>query len=128
FTHRPRRLVDREVRVSVAGGVRVGDRHSADGLSRLREHLVVIVIGVEQRVGDITVAVWPAIDGDRRNVAPAGEAARPQHAVELLADARLEVGKAHAEKPLLADPELLARGEALVGGTRDVDEVQAYRL
>jgi hypothetical protein len=54
--------------IGVAGGVGIGDGNAAAGLPGAREHELVVVLVVE-RVRDVAVAVRPAIDGDRCDVA-----------------------------------------------------------
>src|SRR5262249_58582990 len=88
----------------------------------------VIIVLVVERVRHVAVAVRPAVDGDRRDVARAHKSAQSEHAVELVADARLEIRKPHVEQPRLPDAKLRARIEAAVGGARDVNEMQADRL
>src|SRR5262245_64099137 len=107
------------MRIGVAAGVRVGNRHATDRRTRALDHLS-IVGAVEQRVLHITITVRPAIDRDRRDVARARKAAGAQHAVELVADARLEIAECRLHEALLPDAKLLARGEAAVGGTRNM--------
>src|SRR5436190_2184294 len=92
-----------------------------------RQHLVVIV-RIEQRIGRIAVPVRPSIDCNGHYVAPPGKPARSQHAVKLVADALLEIGKSHAEQAGRADAELAARVEAGIGRPRHVLEMQHYRL
>src|SRR5262249_56219427 len=64
----------------------------------------------------------------RGDVAGAGKSARPEHAIELVADAHLEIRKRHVEQPRLPDAKLRACIEPAVGGTRNVNEMKADRL
>src|SRR6476661_670427 len=97
LAHRARRLLDLEMSVGVAARVGIRDGNPAHALARLRQHVVVIV-AIEQRVGDIAVAVRPAVDGDRCDITPAREPAWSQHAVELVADPDLEISKGRFEQ------------------------------
>ena len=128
FLYRTMCLIDREMRVGVPGGVGIGDSDAAVSLPRAFEDVVIVVIRVEQRVRDITVAVWPAIDGDRGDVARTGKAAGPEHAIELVADACLEIRKRRGEEAGLADTELGARIEPTVGCTGNMDQMQTNGL
>ena len=91
-------------------------------LPRHLEHRVLVVVRIEQRIRHVAVAVRPAVDGDRGDVARAGEAARPQHAVEIVADALLEIGEGHRVELALADAELRAGVEALVRRAGHMDQ------
>src|SRR5262249_58123163 len=87
-----------------------------------------VIVVVVERVRHVAVAVRPAVDGDRRDVARANKSSRPEHAIELVADARLEIRKRHVEQPRLPDAKLRARIEPAVGGAWDVNEMQADRV
>src|SRR6266498_5825496 len=67
--------------------------YAAELLAGAGEHLVLVVVAVKQRVRHVAVAVRPAVDGDRRDVARACEPAGTEHAVELVMDPRLELRK-----------------------------------
>src|SRR5437764_3977160 len=70
----------------------------------------------------------PAIDGDRRNVARAGKPARTEHAVELIANAHLEIGESHGEELGLAEVKLRPGIEAGIRRPWHVDEMENDRL
>src|SRR5215471_9467172 len=108
LTHCARGLLDRQLRVGVPASVGVGDGDAAGLLPGAIENGVVVVLVVE-RVRHITVAVRPAVDGDRCNVARARKSTRPEHAIELVADTRLEILKRHVEQLRLPDAKLRAR-------------------
>src|SRR5262249_59015072 len=87
------------------------------------------VVGrVVERVRHIAVAVRPAVDGDRRDVARARKSTRPEHAIELVADTRLEIRKRHVEQLRLPDAKLRARVEPAVGRAWNVNEMEANRF
>jgi hypothetical protein len=67
------------------------------GLAGTAKRLLVIV-AIEQRVRYVAIAMGPAIDGDRQNVARTGKPSLTEHAVELVAEFRLEIRKRHIEK------------------------------
>src|SRR5439155_4783480 len=75
-----------------------------------------------------TIAVRPAVDGDRRNISRAGEPARAKHAVELVPDFLLEIRACHSEQRCCADTKLRARIKPGIGRPRHVLEVQQHRL
>ena len=60
----------------------------------------------------IGVAASVGIGGDRGDIARAVEAARTEHPVELIANARLEIRESQGQKLSLADVKLRARIEA----------------
>src|SRR5262249_18471123 len=127
FGDRTRRFSDGEMRIGVAARVGIGDGDAAGLLPGALEHAR-IVIFVIKRVRHIPVPVRPAVNGDRGDVARAGKASWPQHSVELVPDLGFEIRKGHVEQPCLPDAKLRARIKAAVGGTRNVDEMQAHRL
>ncbi len=126
--HRAVGLVDGVVHPGVAAGIGVGDRHRTEGLAGELEHRLLVVVRIVQRIGHVAVAVRPAVDGDRGDVARAGKSARPEHAVEIVADALLEIREGHRIELALPDAELGARVEALVRRAGHVDEMQQHRL
>ena len=70
----------------------------------------------------------PAIDGDRRDVARGRKAAGPEHAIEIAADIRFEIGEGHVQQFHTADAELVARFQSRIGIVRHMHEMQAHRL
>src|SRR4051794_16879995 len=102
------------MRIGVAASIRIGDRHATHRRTCTLEHLSIIV-AVEQRVLDIAIAMWPSIDSDRNDIARTRETACAQHAIELVANPRLEVVKGHLHERPLPGVELLARGKTAVG-------------
>src|SRR6516164_852068 len=116
------------MRIGVAAGVGIGDRNTAKGPSGPCENPIVIVIGIEQRIRYIAVAVRPAIDGDRRDIALAVESTATEHAIELIADAHFEIRKSHGQELGLTDVKLRARIETGIRCAGDVLEVQNDRL
>src|SRR5581483_3156216 len=72
--------------------------------------------------------VRPAVDGDRSDVAGAVKSARPQHAIEVVADQPLEVAEGHRQQFVLPDAELGACVETLVWRTRDMGHMDHDRL
>ncbi len=94
--------------IGVSAGIRVGDGDPTMGPPRHFEDALFVVVRIEQRIRHITVAVRPAIDGDRRDIASARKAGGAEHAIELIADARLEIGKCHRKQFLPADAKLRA--------------------
>src|SRR5262245_19948328 len=125
--HRAGGLLDRQMRIRVSAGVGVGDGDAAELLPCALESAVIVVLVVE-RVRHIAVAVWPAVDGDRCDVAHAGTSARPEHAVELVADSRREILKRHVEQLRLSDAKLCARVEPAAGRARNVNKMEADRF
>ena len=84
-------LIYSRIRICAPAGIRIGDCdtakvHAADDVrSLLLGH-----VRIEQRVVFRRIAVRPAIDGDGGDVASRIEAARAEHAAELIADVALE--------------------------------------
>src|SRR5215203_5172800 len=69
----------------------------------------------------------PTVDGDRSNVACAGKAPFPKHAIKLVADALLEVVEGHRQQLAPTDAELGACIQRLVGRARHVYEMKQCR-
>src|SRR5262249_13684435 len=78
--------------------------------------LVLVPVGVEERIVLIGVPVWPTIDGDANDVGCWIEAAWAQGARELVADVPLEDLKACVQQFGSADPILLPVVEAGFAG------------
>src|SRR5262249_52316316 len=127
LTHRARGLLDRQLRVGVPPSVGVGDGDASGLLPGALENGVVVVLVVE-RVRHITVAMRPAVDGDRCDIARARKSTRPEHAIEFVADTRLEIRKRHVEQLRLPDAKLRARVEPAVGRAWNANEMEANRF
>src|SRR6266480_3584897 len=115
------------MRIGVAARVGIGDGDATRLLPRTLQHAFIIILVVE-RVRHVAVAVRPAVDRDRSDVARAGKTSEAEHAVELVADSPLEVRKGHVEQPCPAEAKLRSRIEPPVGRARNVNEVEADRL
>src|SRR5262245_8343312 len=109
-------------------GIGVGDRHAAHLPARDLDHGVERGLVVEQRIPVVGIAVRPPVDRDRSDIATAEKPAGTKHAVEIVANAILELPECHLLELPSTGPELLAGGEPLVWRAWDMDQVQAYRL
>lgn len=60
--------------------------------------------------------MWPAVDGDRGDVARGIETTGAQHAVEVVDDLLLEIVEGHLQQIRAAEAKLLDIAQPLVGG------------
>src|SRR5262245_34290689 len=92
FLDRTERLGDRAVRVRPRARIGVGDRDPAEGLSSDDPGLLGLGLPLRlpQQPWRVGVAVRPAIDGDRPDVALGVESGRAEGLVELILDVLLE--------------------------------------
>src|SRR6516165_2496733 len=115
------------MRISVPGGVGVGDANASERCSRELDRFC-IVLAVKQRVCDIAVTVRPAVDCNGRDVARAIKSSRTKHTIELVSDSFLELRESRVQEFRGPDSELGARVEPRIGGARNVYQMQHDRL
>ena len=103
------------MRVGVPASIGIGDGDSTKRLPRDLKNAILVVVGIEQGIGYIAVAVRPAIDRNRRDIARVIKTARAEHAIELIADVGLKIRESRGKKLGLPNVKLATRVKA---GTR----------
>jgi hypothetical protein len=120
-------LVDGEMCIRIPTCIGIGNGDAPNGLAGAPECLFVIV-AIQLRVRHVSIAMGPAVDGDRQNVASAGKPSRAEHAVELVSDFRFEIRERHIEKLGSTGPKLRPCVETCVGCARHMHHMQHHRL
>ena len=109
--------VDCTIDVRPAFGIRVGDRNPANRRSSgdMGARISIVLGRVDQRVVLVGVAMWPAIDRDRGNVAFYIETRVAESIVQLLLQELFVIVKAHLEQAPSSRHVLFAFVQALAG-------------
>ena len=107
-------LVDGRVGVGAPRGVGVGNGDLPEPLARDDPGLILVVlpVGIGEQVALVGIAVRPAVDGDRLDVAGRVETARRQGAPKLVANGALERLEGRCGELETADLVLRERREA----------------
>ena len=95
--------------VGVSASIGIGDGDATKRLPRDLKNAILVVAGIEQEIGYIAVAVRPAIDRNRRDIARVIKTARAEHAIELIADAGLKILESRGKKLGLPNVKLATR-------------------
>jgi hypothetical protein len=129
FLDGPVALIDGLVGVGSGGCVRIGNRNSSVSLARdVARALARGPIGIPKRVVLVGVAMRPAVDGDRVDIARRIESPCPEHAFELITNTSLEVFKGSRQEFVVSGALLVAsRQPRQAGSTQHPDQYRFFR-
>src|SRR6202166_2300213 len=107
FIYRTPCLIDGLVCVGVPSGIGIGDGDAAAALAGDFIGRGSLGLRIEQGIRTVGIAMRPAIDRDRHNVAPRLKSTRTQHAVKLVGNSRLVFRERRTQQQLPSQTKLL---------------------